>query len=111
MGSSAVTGARRGRRGTLSRDQILTAALRIAESHGPDALTMRRVATDLGVDPMALYRHVDNKDALLGGVAENSGPRSPRRHAITVTGGSRCAPSPSGCTPSSPATRAPRPCC
>lgn len=31
---------------------------------------MRRVATDLGVDPMTLYRHVDNKDALLDGIVE-----------------------------------------
>lgn len=70
MAPPTATGARRGRRGTLSRDQILTAALRIADSHGLEALTMRRVATELSVDPMALYRHLDNKDALLGGITE-----------------------------------------
>lgn len=84
MAPSTVTGARRVRRGTLSRGQILAAALRIADSHGPGALTMRRVATELGVDPMALYRHVDNKDALLGGVAEklwDEVPLPPRHHS------------------------------
>ncbi len=58
------------RRGILSRERILATALEIADTHGPDALPMRRVATELGVDPMALYRHVRNKDALLDGVVE-----------------------------------------
>lgn len=81
MASPAVTGARH-RRGTLSRDRILAAALHIADTHGPDALTMRRVATELGVDPMALYRHVHNKDALLDGVVDmlwDEVPAPPRR--------------------------------
>lgn len=59
------------------------AALEIADTHGPDTLTMRRVATELGVDPMALYRHVRNKDALLDGVVErlwDEVPTPPRRH-------------------------------
>ncbi len=61
------------RRGILSRERILATALEIADAHGPDALTMRRVATELGVDPMALYRHVRNKDALLDGVVDAFG--------------------------------------
>lgn len=81
MAPSAVTGTRH-RRGTLSRDRILATALHIADTHGPDALTMRRVATELGVDPMALYRHVHNKDALLDGVVDklwDEVPAPPRR--------------------------------
>lgn len=49
---------------------MLATALHLVEQHGVDALTMRRVATELGVDPMSLYRYVDNKDALLDGIVE-----------------------------------------
>lgn len=59
-----------GRRGTLSRDRILQAALDIVDAHGAEAVTMRRIAGELGVDPMALYRHVKDKDALLDGMVE-----------------------------------------
>lgn len=48
----------------LSRDAILAAALRIADSEGLDALSMRRLGSELGVDPMAIYHHVANKAAL-----------------------------------------------
>lgn len=58
------------RRGTLSRDRILETALAVVDEDGAEALTMRRVAAKLGVDPMALYRHVKSKDALLDGVVE-----------------------------------------
>src|SRR5579859_2596523 len=71
MAPSTVTGARRGRRGTLSRGQILAAALRIADSHGPEALTMRRVATERGVAeklwdevPLPARHHGDWKEPL-----------------------------------------------
>ncbi|MGX1763304.1 TetR/AcrR family transcriptional regulator, partial [Streptomyces lydicus] len=57
-------------RSGLSRDRILVAALAIADSEGIGAVTMRRVAGRLEVDPMALYRYVENKDALLAGVIE-----------------------------------------
>lgn len=58
------------RRGRIDRETVLRTALRLVEQHGVDALTMRRVATELSVDPMSLYRHVDNKDALLDGIVE-----------------------------------------
>lgn len=70
------------RRGTLSRERILDAALVVADTEGVDALTMRRVATELGVDPMALYRHVANKNAMLDGLVEllwRQVPSPPRR--------------------------------
>ncbi|HEY7048598.1 MAG TPA: helix-turn-helix domain-containing protein [Jatrophihabitantaceae bacterium] len=57
--------ARRGRPPQISRDAVLEAAERLATRHGADALTMRRLAVELGVSPMALYRHVPDKDALL----------------------------------------------
>ncbi|MQY27485.1 TetR/AcrR family transcriptional regulator [Nocardia aurantia] len=51
---------------TLSRQKILDAALAIADAEGADAITMRRVATEVGArTPMALYRYVGSKDGLV----------------------------------------------
>jgi AcrR family transcriptional regulator len=49
----------------LTRTVIVAAAVEVARSEGVEAVTMRRVATDLGTAPMSLYRHVADKDALL----------------------------------------------
>ena len=49
----------------LSRDAILDRALAVADAEGIDAVSVRRLARDLGVTPMALYWHVDDKNALL----------------------------------------------
>lgn len=54
----------------LSRDRILGQAVRIADAGGVEALTMRRLADDLGFEAMSLYRHVANKDDVLGGVLD-----------------------------------------
>ena len=54
----------------LSRDKVLAAALAIADAEGLDALTFRRLASDLGVTPMALYRYVDDKEALLDALGD-----------------------------------------
>ena len=54
----------------LSRDAILTAALGIVDDEGIDALTMRRLAATLKVNPMSLYHHLPNKAAVLAGLAE-----------------------------------------
>lgn len=62
------TGARRVRAGgerDLTRERIVATALRVADQEGLAALSMRRVATDLGVATMSLYRHVPGKDDLL----------------------------------------------
>ncbi|WP_290056969.1 TetR/AcrR family transcriptional regulator C-terminal domain-containing protein [Amycolatopsis solani] len=56
--------------GGLSRDRILGEALALVDEEGLDAVSMRKLARRLGVDPMSLYNHVDGKDALLDGVAE-----------------------------------------
>lgn len=50
------------------RQQILDAALAIADAHGLDAVTMRAVAARVGVTAMALYPHVKSKDDLLDGL-------------------------------------------
>jgi AcrR family transcriptional regulator len=50
---------------SLSRRQIVRAAIAIAEAEGFEAVTMRRVAAELGVGTMSLYWHVPTKDNLL----------------------------------------------
>ncbi|MEU8894777.1 TetR/AcrR family transcriptional regulator C-terminal domain-containing protein [Nocardia sp. NPDC048505] len=54
----------------LSREQILRAAVARADRDGVEAVTMRSVAGDLGVEAMSLYHHVANKAELLGGMTE-----------------------------------------
>jgi TetR/AcrR family transcriptional regulator, tetracycline repressor protein len=65
---------RRGRpprgKALLSRDRVLDVASRLLEEVGVEQLSMRRIAVELGVDTMSLYNHVENKDALLDGIAE-----------------------------------------
>jgi TetR/AcrR family transcriptional regulator, tetracycline repressor protein len=54
----------------LSRERILAAALQLVDAEGVSALSMRRLATMLGVDPMAIYRHLPDKAALITGMVE-----------------------------------------
>jgi AcrR family transcriptional regulator len=54
------------------KDQILAAALALADEAGLEAVTMRAVAARVGITPMALYRHVADKEALLDGVLETA---------------------------------------
>jgi AcrR family transcriptional regulator len=56
---------KRGPRPGLSADAIATAAIRLADAEGLDAVSMARVAAELRVTTMALYRYVANKDELL----------------------------------------------
>ena len=54
----------------LTRERILEAALSLVDEDGIEALSMRRLAKELGVDPMAIYHHLPNKRALLSGLIE-----------------------------------------
>jgi TetR/AcrR family transcriptional regulator, tetracycline repressor protein len=54
----------------LSRAAVVARALELADSDGLDALTIRRLATELGVTPMALYWHFRSKEELIGGLAD-----------------------------------------
>lgn len=54
----------------VTRDQVLQTALAILDQYGLADLSMRRVATALGVQPGALYWHVANKQTLLIGLAD-----------------------------------------
>jgi TetR/AcrR family transcriptional regulator, tetracycline repressor protein len=49
----------------LTRERILGTALSLVDGSGIEALSMRRLAKELGVDPMAIYHHLPNKRALL----------------------------------------------
>jgi AcrR family transcriptional regulator len=57
-------------RAPLSRDRVLRVAVGLADESGLDAVSMRRLAQELGVVPMALYKHVANKDELLDGMVD-----------------------------------------
>ena len=54
----------------LSRDVIIDSAINLADTDGLDAVTIRRVAADNGVTPMALYWHFRDKGELLDAIAE-----------------------------------------
>ena len=58
------------RRIPLSKDRVLRAAVALADKEGIESLSMRRLAEELGVVPMALYKHVANKDQLLDGLID-----------------------------------------
>jgi AcrR family transcriptional regulator len=57
-------------RAPLTRARILDAAVGVADEGGLEGLSMRRLGQALGVDPMALYRHVRDKDDLLDGLRD-----------------------------------------
>src|ERR1035438_4563521 len=54
----------------LSKAAVVGRAITLADAEGLDALTIRRLAQELGVTPMALYWHFRNKDELLSGLAD-----------------------------------------
>ena len=58
-----------GRRG-LTREGIVARALEIGSAEGLQAVSLRRLAADLGVTPMALYRHVRDKQDLVNAMTE-----------------------------------------
>ncbi|MFD8996564.1 TetR/AcrR family transcriptional regulator [Streptomyces abikoensis] len=68
-----------GRPPRISRDEIIGAAFRILDEEGVDRLTMRRLATEIGSTPMALYHHVRNKDELLVLLLDDYATRTLRR--------------------------------
>jgi AcrR family transcriptional regulator len=54
----------------LSRDRVLSAAVTLADQDGIESLSMRKLAQEFGVVPMALYKHVANKDDMLDGMVD-----------------------------------------
>lgn len=62
--------ARTGRRTPLSRERVLAAAVTLADKSGIEALSMRRLGEELGVEAMSLYKHAANKDDILDGIVD-----------------------------------------
>jgi AcrR family transcriptional regulator len=58
------------RRARLNKDRVLRAAVALADKAGIEALSMRNLAEELGVVPMALYKHVAGKEELLDGMID-----------------------------------------
>jgi AcrR family transcriptional regulator len=57
-------------RGRLSKERVLQAAVALADRDGIEALSMRKLAEELGVEAMSLYYYVANKDDILAGMLE-----------------------------------------
>lgn len=54
----------------LTRDRILQTAVRLADRDGPDAVTLRKIAAELGVHVTSLYNHVPTREAVTDGLVE-----------------------------------------
>lgn len=59
-----------GARVPLNRARVMAAAVAFADAHGVGALSMRSLSQTLGVVPMALYKHVTNKEELIDGMID-----------------------------------------
>jgi len=68
--SAPGRGRRAGPVAPLRREVIVSTALALVDREGLNALSMRRLGTELGVDPMAVYYHLPNKQALLDAIVE-----------------------------------------
>ncbi|MER7465395.1 TetR/AcrR family transcriptional regulator [Streptomyces sp. NPDC097981] len=68
-----------GRPPRISREEIIGTARRIVDEDGVDRLTMRRLATEVGSTPMALYHHVRDKEELLVLLLDDHAERTLRR--------------------------------
>lgn len=58
------------KREPLSRERLFAAAIAVADAGGIGALTIRSVAAELSVQPMSLYHHVANKEAIIDGIID-----------------------------------------
>jgi AcrR family transcriptional regulator len=69
--------ARTGRKRFLTRAMVVRAGLTVVEAEGLDAVTIRRVAAELGAAPMALYRHVADKRELVFAMLDDMAQQIP----------------------------------
>jgi AcrR family transcriptional regulator len=73
----------RGRPPAHSREQVVDAAIRLADAEGAAAVSMRRIATEIGAGAMSLYTYVPDKDRLLDLMVDQVGAETEK---ITITG-------------------------
>ena len=66
----ATAAVQRRRRGTIDRNHVVGAALDLIDREGLDALSIRRLADRIDIEPMSIYKRVADKDDLLTGIAE-----------------------------------------
>ena len=74
----------RGRPPRRTRTQVVAAAVAIADAEGLDALTMRRLAADLGAGVMSLYTYVRDKDDLVDQMVDQVSAFDPGREAVDL---------------------------
>lgn len=65
-----ATHSKRLQRPKLTRERIFEVAMHIAQDQGIESVSMRRVAKELNIEAMSLYKHVENKDDLIDGIIE-----------------------------------------
>lgn len=94
------------RRGRLSRSRVLAAAVALVDREGLAALTMRRLAADLGVEPMAIYRYTAGKEGLLDGLVEAFFAEVNERLRTSAGAAADLSSTPSGAPSAIPAWRA-----
>jgi AcrR family transcriptional regulator len=70
MANAPVETSERPPREPLTRDRIIHTALRLMDEEGLEAVTMRRIGRELGVEAMSLYNHVQDKEDILDGIIE-----------------------------------------
>jgi AcrR family transcriptional regulator len=68
--AAVPTGSKREPRTPLSRQRVLLAAVKVADEDGIEAVTMRRLAEEVGAEAMSLYYHLSGKDDVLDGVVD-----------------------------------------
>ena len=57
---------------SLNRERVLDAAAALVKQHGPGALTMRKLAAELGTAVTSIYWHVGNRESLLEALVERT---------------------------------------
>lgn len=70
MSESGRSNAAKPERPRLNRERVIAAAVEFADREGLAAVSMRKLADELGVVPMALYKHVADKEALIDGMVD-----------------------------------------
>lgn len=92
-------------RSSLTREEVLEAAAALVRQHGPEALTMRKLAAELGTAVTSIYWHVGNRESLLDALVERTVQemgairptgRTPVARIVSVARGcaANCAPAP-----------------
>ena len=89
VGERRDDGRKRGAPSPLTRARVLEAAVDLADREGIDAVSMRRLGQELGIEAMSLYTHVRGKDDLLDGMVDAVVARDHRSTRQVPTGGRR----------------------